>query len=420
MKRQLLSLLIALIIGTPALGKAAAADSSPALAPIQLTPERRQLIGLTFATVQRREVTKQVDATGSIEPDEELQSDVQTRFAGWIQQVFANQTYQYVRRGQRLFSVYSPDLASTEQEYVLALQAKAHVADSSLEGVAGGANSLAKAAAERLALLGIPQRELRRLAAGGQPRTVLTIDSPASGYVTDRAAFPNTYVQPGSKLYTITDFSTVWVYAAVFQDELAALRAGDPAVLAIDAYPGESFPGRIDYIWPQIDIATRTARVRIAFNNTEGKLKPGMYGRVTLQVMLGDQTVIPASGILRTGIRNVSFIDRGNGYLVPVDVELGPRAGNDLVVRKGLEPGQQIAASANFLIDSESQLQAAARQLCSAPARGECECGRAINRSTRRPCRFGGGGYDSDSARARKEQGSRHAQGRPRQSDRWG
>src|SRR5579884_185704 len=177
---------------------------------IQLTPERRQLIGLRFASVERREVYQTIDTTGNVEPDEQLETDVQTRFAGWIDRVFVDQTFEYVRRGQPLFTVYSPELASTEQEYVLALHARDRVAGSTIEGVSEGADSLVRAAAERLRLLGISRTELTRLARGGEPRNVLTIHSPASGYVVYRNAFPKMYVQPEMKLYMITDFSTVW------------------------------------------------------------------------------------------------------------------------------------------------------------------------------------------------------------------
>ncbi len=368
MKRWYLNIVLAIGVSLATLQASARAAGTSDLAPIQLTPERRQLIGVTFSKVERRDVARQIEATGNIEADEQLQSYVQTRFAGWIQQVFVNQTFQYVRRGQPLFTVYSPDLASTEQEYVLALQSRKRVAGSSVEGVAEGANSLAEAAAERLSLMGLPPSELARLQRGGKPSNVLTIDSPASGYVVERNALPNMYVQPDTKLYTVTDFSTVWVYAAIFQDEIGAIRVGDRADFTVDAYPGESSVGRVDYIWPQIDTATRTARVRVSLPNRDGKLKPGMYGRIALQVIMGEQTIIPASGILRTGTHNVAFVDRGDGYLTPTYVELGSRVGNDMVVLKGLEPGQSIVSSANFLIDSESQLQAATGSFAAPPA----------------------------------------------------
>lgn len=312
-----------------------------------------------MATVEKRDVAQQINTTGNIEPDEQLQSYVQTRFAGWIDRVFADQTYQYIRQGAPLFTVYSPDLLSTEQEYLLTLQDEQNVSGSTVPDVAQGAKSLVGAAAERLALWGVPRAEIARLARERWVHRTVTIVSPASGYIVERNALPNMYVQPDTRLYTITSFSTVWVYAAVFQAEMGRLKPGDPAQLTIDAYPGEQFIGRVDYIWPQIDIATRTARVRIAFDNRNRRLNPGMYGRVTLKVPLGRQIVIPEGGVLRTGLNDVAFIDRGNGYLTPVNIELGPRVGDDFVVLRGLAPGQRIVASANFLVDSESQLQAA-------------------------------------------------------------
>jgi RND family efflux transporter MFP subunit len=330
------------------------------LAPIQLTPERRQLIGVKFATVERREVSEHLETTGSIEADEKLQGYVQTRFPGWIERVFANQTYQYVRKGSPLFTIYSPDLVSTENEYLLALKEKSRVQSSTVEGVEEGADSLVDSAAERLAQWNVSPREIARLKGERTVSHAIEIDSPMSGVIIDRAALPNMYVQPETRLFTITDLSRVWIYAAVFQDQIGKLRIGDPAIVTVDAYPGEKFDGRIDFIQPQIDPMTRSAKVRCEFANRGGMLMPGMYARVALHIAMGSQLVIPDSGVLRTGLRNVAFVDRGDGYLMPTEVELGPRVGNDLIVLKGLKAGDRIVGSANFLIDSESQLQAAA------------------------------------------------------------
>jgi RND family efflux transporter MFP subunit len=332
---------------------------SPALAPIQISPERRQLIGLKFATVTESELTDRVMTTGTVEPDEQLQSYIQTRFSGWLRTVFVNQTYQYVRKGEPLFTIYSPDLASAEQEYLVALKEKHSVTTAAGPGVKQNADSLADAALARLKLFGVAPREIARLEREGVARDTVEIDSPVAGFVTDRAALPNMYVQPDTRLYTIADLSRVWVYAAVFQDELGEIKVGDAASVGVDAYPGKSFDGRVDYIWPQIDPTTRTARVRLAFGNQGLLLKPGMFVNVTLTPRLGRGLVIPDSGVLRTGTHNIAFVDRGDGYLEPVDVELGPHLGSNFVVRKGLRAGQRIVASANFLVDSESQLQAA-------------------------------------------------------------
>ncbi|HEY6418613.1 MAG TPA: efflux RND transporter periplasmic adaptor subunit [Candidatus Binataceae bacterium] len=337
---------------------ACGADSP--LAPIRITPERRQLIGLKFATVVRKDVSDRLDTTGTVETDERLQGYVQTRFAGWIEQVFANSTYQYVRRGEPLFTIYSPDLVSTENEYLLALDARKRVGDSAVADVTTDASALVDSAAERLKLWGVAPREIARLERERTVRRAVEIDSPMSGYIVERNALPNMYVQPDTRLFTITDLSKVWIYAAVFQDELGKVRPGDPATVTVDAYPGTSFDGRVDFIQPQIDLMTRTAKVRCEFNNAKGQLLPGMFAHVALDLPMGEQTVIPDTAVLRTGTHNVAFVDRGDGYLTPVEVELGQHVGDDFIVLKGLAPGQQIVSSANFLIDSESQLQAAA------------------------------------------------------------
>lgn len=318
------------------------------------------MIGLKFATVARKDVNDRLETTGNIEADERLQGYVQTRFAGWIEQVFANSTYQCVRRGQPLFTIYSPDLVSTENEYLLAIDARKRVSDSSIANVTTDAASLVDSAAERLKLWGVSPREIARLERERTVRRAVEIDSPMNGYIVERNALPNMYVQPDTRLFTITDLSKVWIYAAVFQNEIGKVRPGDRATVTVDAYPGTNFEGRVDFIEPQIDPMTRTARVRCEFDNPKVQLLPGMFAHVALRLPMGDQIVIPDTAVLRTGTHNVAFIDRGDGYLTSVEIELGSHVGDAFIVLKGLSPGQQIVSSANFLIDSESQLQAAA------------------------------------------------------------
>jgi RND family efflux transporter MFP subunit len=344
---------------TPQTSEADAGASAPALAPVQLDERRRQLIGLQLATVIEAPLVDRIDTTGTIVADERLQGYVQTRFAGWIRRVFVDQTYQYVRRGQPLFTIYSPDLASTEREYVLARTNAARLNSSPVEDVAAGASSLTAAALDRLSQWGVPSSEIARLKRTGKARDEIEIDSPMSGYVVDRAALPNLYAQPETRLYTIAALSDVWVYAAVFQDRIAEVRTGDPVSIGIDAYPGRVFAGRVDFIWPAMDEATRTVKVRCVLPNPQGLLKPGMFVRAELQPALGRGLVIPDSGVLRTGRHNIAFIDRGGGYLQPAEVQLGAHVGGRFVVLGGLKEGERIVSSANFLVDSESQLQAA-------------------------------------------------------------
>jgi len=338
---------------------AAAAPAQTPLAPVQLTPQRLQSIGVKTGVVEAKPGEDEVRTVGNVEVDETRLAYVQVRFPGWIQKAFANSTYQYVRRGQPLFTIYSPDLVTTEREYLLAKQNRNELAQSSVPGVASGAAALFDAAAERLKQWEVPDREIAQLESTGKVRHELEIDSPVSGYITERNALPNMYVQPETKLYTVADLSTVWVYAEVFQNDIGRIKMGNHATVTADAYPGRTFSGRVNFIWPQVDMTTRTQRVRLVFSNPRMKLTPGLFVNVRLQIPMGRQLTIPASGVLQSGTRQVAFVDHGKGYLEPRRIQLGPRVGDEFIVQKGLKPGERIVTSANFLVDSESQLQAA-------------------------------------------------------------
>lgn len=329
------------------------------LAPIQLSAERLQSIGVKFGVVERKPVQDEIRTTGTVAIDETRLSYVQTRFSGYIQKVFADATYKYVHKGQPLFTIYSPELAAAEREYLVAKQNAQGLSESTVPGVAAGIASLVDASTNRLKQWNLPQREIARLQSSGQVQEELEVDSPVSGFITERNALPNLTVQPDTRLYTIADFSTVWVLAQVFQNDLGRVRIEEPAALAVDSYPGRTFRGRVDFIYPDVDTTTRTARVRLVFSNPNLTLTPGMYVNVVLQVPLGHQLVIPVSGVLQSGTRQIVFVDRGAGYLEPRDVQLGLQAGHHYIVLKGLKAGERIVTSANFLIDSESQLQAA-------------------------------------------------------------
>jgi len=329
------------------------------LAPVQLSPERLQSIGVLMGRVESKVVDDEIRVTGNVAADETKLAYVQLRYSGYIQKVFADATYQYLRKGQPLFTIYSPDLVATEREYLVAKENQRRVAGSTVSGVAESAASLLEAASERLKQWGVPQREIARLESTGQVQQAMEVDSPVEGYITERNALPNLTVQPETHLYTVTDLSTVWVFAEVFQNDLGRIRVGERAALTVDAYPGRVFKGRVDFIYPQVDMATRTARARLVFANPDLKLSPGMFVNVALKVPLGKQLIIPASGVLQSGTREIVFVSRGDGYLEPREVQLGARAGDHFIVAKGLKEGEQIVTSANFLIDSESQLQAA-------------------------------------------------------------
>jgi Cu(I)/Ag(I) efflux system membrane fusion protein/cobalt-zinc-cadmium efflux system membrane fusion protein len=336
---------------------AAAAD--PPLALVQSSPERLQSIGVSFSEVVRKPVEDRIASTGNVTMDETRLAYVQVRFSGYIQKVFADATYRYIHKGQPLFTIYSPDLVSAEREYLLARQSQGRLAKVSDPDVANDAASIVEAAAARLKQWDIPQREIARLQSTGEVQQALEIDSPVSGYVTEREALPNKYAQPDTRLYTVADLSTIWVFAQVFQNDLGRIKVGNSSMLTVDTYPGRTFRGHVDFVYPDIDMTTRTARVRLTFPNPTLELMPGMFVNVTLSVPMGEREVIPASGVLQTGTRQIAFVDQGGGTLEPREVQLGARVGDDYIVQQGLKAGERIVTSANFLIDSESQLQAA-------------------------------------------------------------
>jgi len=337
----------------------ATTGAEPALATVQLSPQRLQEIGVTTVNVLRKDVNDTLTAPGNVTMDEERLSYVQVRFPGWIQQVFANASYQYVRKGERLFTIYSPDLVSSQQEYLLARQNQDTFAPNAQDMAAQESGWMMRAAQERLRQFDVPQQTITDLEQSGKVQRNIAITAPASGYIIDRTALPNAYVQPDTKLYTIADLSTVWVYANVFQNDVGRLKPGDAAQVTVDAYPGRHFNGRIDQILPEVDPTTRTVRVRLVFRNPGVELKPGMYVNVAISVPLGQQLVIPASAVLQSGSEAIAFLDHGNGVLEPRVIELGLQLDDSVIVSGGLKAGDRVVNSANFLVDSEAQLQAA-------------------------------------------------------------
>jgi len=330
------------------------------LAPFQLTSQRMQSIGVVLGKAEFKPVNTELRFYGNVQVDERRQSYVQTRFAGWIRKVYADATGNFIGKGQPLFTIYSPDLVSTEHEYLLAKKNSESLQQSKVSGVASGAASLFSAAKERLLQWEVSPGEIEKLDQGGKAITDLTVNSPVSGYITQKNALPNMYVQPETMLYTVADLSDVWVLAQVFQSDAGKVKPGDPAEITVDAYPGRVFNGRVDYVLPQLDMNTRTLPVRLVFANPGLRLRPGMYVNVRAKLPMGRQLVVPASAAFHSGTKNLLFVYKGEGSIEPREVELGPQVGDELVVTKGIRAQEQIVTSANFLIDSEAQLQAAA------------------------------------------------------------
>ena len=330
-------------------------DDSGAVA---VSPARIQTLGVKTALVEQRTVDATVRASGRIEIDERRQVVVAPRFEGWIERLHVNAVGDTVKKGQPLFTAYSPELQSTGEELRiaerLASQSAAH-------------DPLASESARRLAEA--TRARLRNLQVAGQSGARQVFHAPASGVVLEKMAIEGGRFVPGEALFRIADLSTVWIIADVFEHDLARVQVGQGAQVTLEAWPGRSFAARVDYLYPTLDPATRSTRVRLELDNAQGLLRPGMFAQVALAA--GDaspKTVVPTSAIIDDGERRVVLIALDEGRFKPQPVKLGERGRELVEVLEGVEEGDRVVVSANFLIDSESQLKAALSNLMEADA----------------------------------------------------
>lgn len=345
-------------------------DAEPR-APITLDLRRRQLIGVRTAPVERSQLTLTVRAVGTVRYDETRLADVNLKLEGWILELYVDFTGKFVQKDQPLFTLYSPDLVTTQNEYLLALKTRDQLRQSQIADAREYATKLAESARQRLELWDLPPEEIRSLEETRQPRTAIVFRSPVSGYVIEKQAVQGMHVMAGQTLYKIADLSRVWVEADIYEQEMSLVRVGRQAVVTLDAYPGEQFRGRASYIYPFVQEQTRTVRVRFEFANPRGRLKPGMYANVALEAPLGMSTTIPANALLDSGSRQLVFVAEGDGYFQPRDVKVGRRLGDRVQILEGLKAGEQVATGATFFLDSESQLRASVQAFEPAPSGAE-------------------------------------------------
>ena len=344
---------------SPAMSGMAAQESLPA-GTIQISPEKQQLIGVSYGTAEMVASARSIRTVGKVAFDETRIARVHTKVEGWIDQVYVNFTGDLVRKGQPLLTLYSPEMLSTEQEFLLALKAKDVMRHSTMAGMSDYSDTLLEATRKRLQLWDLSEGQIEEIAATKQPLKNITIYSPISGYVIARNAFPSQKIMPDTELYTVADLSRVWVMADVFEYEASQAAIGLPATVALSYDPGKVFRGRVSYIQPQVDPVTRTVKLRIEIENPGGVLKPEMFTDVELRIASSRRLSVPAEAVLDAGQAKTVFVDRGNGHLEPRRVETGERTGDRVEIVSGLSAGERIVTSGNFLIDSESQLKAAA------------------------------------------------------------
>jgi len=326
---------------------------------VQISPERQQLIGVKFGTVEMKPLEKIIRTVGRVDYDEKRIVTVSPKVGGWIEDLYVDFTGRYVREGEPLLTIYSPELVSTQEEYLLALRAKKSLTKSPFPEVAGSGESLAESAKRRLRLWDISDDQIKVLEESGQAKKTLTLYSPFSGFVLEKSASKGMNVMPGMALYKLADLSVVWLYADIYEYELPFIRLGQQAMIQLSYLPGETFTGKAIYIYPSLNPETRTAKVRFEIPNSRERLKPEMYANVEIKVRLGQKLAVPEGAIIDTGIRQLAIIDKGNGYFEPREVKVGSKVDNYYEVVKGLKAGERVVTSANFLIDSESKLKEA-------------------------------------------------------------
>ena len=348
--------------GMPLVPKYADEEEATANMPVgtvKLSQGKQQLIGVQTATVEREPLFRTVRAVAQLTADETKLAHVHLKVNGWIEQVYVDYVGKLVKKGEPLFTLYSPDLVATEQEYLIARRGKQYLGDSSFPEASQGADSLLSSARERLRLWDISDQQIKELDETGKITRTLTFYSPVTGFVMDRKAFPQTAITPDMDLYVIADLSTIWANAQIYEYEVPYVRVGQIAQMELSYYPGKKYTGRVTYIYPTVDPQTRTVKVRLEFPNSNFDLKPDMYAEVNLKIDYGTQVIVPQSAVLDSGERQTVFVALENGYFEPREIKTGVKLEDKVAVLSGLKPGETIVTSGNFLIDSESRLKSA-------------------------------------------------------------
>ena len=346
---------------SPDAGEPAAGTAEQA---VYISPARQQLIGVRTAPIEQRELGTTIRTVGTLSYDETRVAQIHTKISGWVDEVYIDYVGKAVRRDQPLLTVYSPELVSTQTEYLLALKNKAQLEKSPVSATRAAAESLLAAARDRLELWDIPEEHIRELEQSGQVRRTLMLHSPFYGVVLERDAFPGQYVTPEMALFKIADLSRIWVLGAVFEYELSSIRLGQEVDIEFPYGPSaRSLRGRITFIAPEIDPQTRRVRIRAELANPGLELKPETYVTISIRTQRGRRLAIPKEAVIDSGAKRYALVARPNGYFEPREIDLGPPGDDFYQLLGGVVEGDQVVVSAQFLIDSETNLQAAMQSM---------------------------------------------------------
>jgi Cu(I)/Ag(I) efflux system membrane fusion protein len=342
---------------------------------VEIPTEKQKLIGVRTIAASIQPLQRIIRTTGKVEYDERKLTTINTKVEGWIEKLYVNFTGIYVKKGEPLADIYSPELWATQQEFINLVRWAKKTGNNDVNAAktgtsAQGENSLnlsamlsrdaetiLESARQRLKLWDISDDQIKRIEESEKPIRTLTIYSPVSGYVLQKYAVQGMRVMSGEKLFDVSDLSNVWVIADVYEYELPVIKVGDIAKIQLSYFPGKELTSKIDFISPTLSPETRTVQVRFSIPNTGGKLKPGMFSDVELKINLGRRLAVPDEAVIDTGLRQIVYVDKGDGYFEPRAITTGLRAEKFIEVLAGLKAGETVASAANFLIDSEAKLK---------------------------------------------------------------
>ena len=324
---------------------------------VSLSPAQMVMANVATTEAKKMPLNKEINAVGIVQYDQARQAKVTAWVSGRIDRLYVNTVGSYVSKGKPVAEVYSPDLVSAQQEYLLALKSRDQFKNSPIQSISQGGEGLVASARQRLKLMGVKDEQIADLVMAGEPNIHLPIYTPLSGIVIDKVVQQGQYVNVGDTLFNIADLSTVWVEVEVYENEFSNIKNGQMVDLLSQSYPGKTFRGRVAFIYPFLDPKTRTVKVRVEIPNPGLRLKPDMFVNAKVKVPLGSSIVVPVSAVIDTGQRQVVWVEMKPGMFEPRDVKIGIRDGDNIQILSGLKDGEKVASSGGYLIDSEAQLK---------------------------------------------------------------
>lgn len=352
---------------SPAKQAPQAAQRAEDVPQVEISSDQQKLIGVKTVKAAYLPMKRVIRAVGRVDVDESRQATINAKIEGWIEKLYVDKTGSYVRKGERLAEIYSPELVATQEEFLTALkwtketgaasQGEKSASSDISRMLAKDAAATLAAARQRLVWWDISPAQIKTIEETGRPVRTLTLYAPVSGFVTQKMVVAGMRIMPGEKMFDIVDLSSLWVIADIYEYELPFVKVGNPATITLSYLPGVEITSRIDYIYPNVSAETRTIKVRLKIANHHHQLKPQMFGDVVIRVDLGKKLVIPESAVMDTGTAMVVYVDRGEGAYEPREIKTGLRAEGIIEVLRGLKSGERVVAAANFLVDSEAQLK---------------------------------------------------------------